>query len=496
MLYLSLALPLLPLEIFARQTPVDSPLIILEKQRVLCCNKTAMQQGIKPGISLGTATALSAQSRFIERSPQQEQQALQQLGVLCYGFSPTVVLQHNNSLCLDLTGCLKLHNGLQSLQHQLAQCLQDLGYSYRLGLADTPKAATLLSQCRHSAISTIGKHFPQFDYQTQHIDTPGLNRLLAKQPLSHLDCDAKLKNKWHKLGFSQLEHLLRLPARAIGRRFGKDFLRYLQQLRGEYPDPQQGIAMPEDFISEQVFIDGIQQTEQLLFPARRMLDELSHYLTARQLWCHGFQWQLQTHQQAASPCHKLHIQLTQAQNSAVHFLLLTRLKFEGLYLNDAVQSLRLRAEHFSPACQQSKALFADIGINTADDDEIQQLLDKLRTRLGEQAILQCQARDEHLPERACQLVPLQSPSPNDTNTSSKQRPLWLFPQAMSLHKRHNTLYWQGQLQLLQGPERIDSCWWQEKTARDYYVARHENGGIYWIYHDLSCQRWYVQGLFA
>jgi protein ImuB len=54
---------------------------------------------------------------------------------------------------------------------------------------------------------------------------------------------------------------------------------------------------------------------------------------------------------------------------------------------------------------------------------------------------------------------------------------------------------QAGLELLAGPERIESGWWDGDDAkRDYFIARSEESSLLWIYRDE--EGWYVHGLFA
>ena len=55
----------------------------------------------------------------------------------------------------------------------------------------------------------------------------------------------------------------------------------------------------------------------------------------------------------------------------------------------------------------------------------------------------------------------------------------------------------GPLQLLSGPERIESGWWGGgDVARDYYVARAGNGARLWIYRARDVSAWFLHGVFA
>jgi protein ImuB len=60
------------------------------------------------------------------------------------------------------------------------------------------------------------------------------------------------------------------------------------------------------------------------------------------------------------------------------------------------------------------------------------------------------------------------------------------------------------LQLLSGPERIESGWWDTGLAeRDYFIAQALDGALVWIYRtrlpradDAQAQGWFLQGRFA
>ena len=57
---------------------------------------------------------------------------------------------------------------------------------------------------------------------------------------------------------------------------------------------------------------------------------------------------------------------------------------------------------------------------------------------------------------------------------------------------------QRPLQLVQGPERIESGWWDGlDVRRDYFIAESTCHARYWIYRELPQARaWYLHGLFG
>ena len=59
-----------------------------------------------------------------------------------------------------------------------------------------------------------------------------------------------------------------------------------------------------------------------------------------------------------------------------------------------------------------------------------------------------------------------------------------------------------ELILEQGPERIESGWWDGRgVARDYYIARRtlrarSHGAKLWVFQERQSKRWYLHGVFA
>ena len=66
-----------------------------------------------------------------------------------------------------------------------------------------------------------------------------------------------------------------------------------------------------------------------------------------------------------------------------------------------------------------------------------------------------------------------------------------------LRERGDRPWQQGGLEILDGPERIESGWWDDADCRrDYYLARHSAGPRLWIFRDLVSGAWYLHGLFG
>jgi len=122
----------------------------------------------------------------------------------------------------------------------------------------------------------------------------------------------------------------------------------------------------------------------------------------------------------------------------------------------------------------------------------------MTARLGAQACFGLSLANDHRPERAWKPVRLAAKDYwQGQAKDSNARPLYLLPTPKTLSIEAGIPCMSGKLELLQGPERIDFGWWDnDAIARDYYIAKHQTGSLYWIYQHLDNSRWYLHGIFS
>ncbi len=397
--------------------------------------------------------------------------------------------KESQTLLIEIEGIIKLFKGLRNLLNTISKDLIGLNYSFTMGLAHTPKAASLLA-----ANSRLLSQPPPFKQAPSQQDC-----LLALRqlPLDSLQTEAQYLDKLSNMGLSQLGQLLDLPRAALGKRFGKDFQHYLQRLTGERNDPQQPVQPATRFTSQLFFLEPINNSQMLVFPMQRLLDEFCRFLELRQLRCNQFNWYLYEGRSQAGQNGKrsrLTIQLSQAQADKAAFLSLSRIRLDKLCLQE-VHTLELRASRFVQAHASNRRLFDELD-GTPPAEGLDALLDKLQARLGPHTLHGLSCKAEHLPEYASKTRPVNEQATTLQQDHPPVRPTWLLHQPVRAQQRTGQLFWRGPLELLQGPERIENTWWEQTQQRDYYIARHQNGGLYWVYQDLRNKSWYVQGVFA
>jgi protein ImuB len=147
-----------------------------------------------------------------------------------------------------------------------------------------------------------------------------------------------------------------------------------------------------------------------------------------------------------------------------------------------VEALRLEAGDFVPLPGASGGMFGDAA---GEAEGWARLLERLRARLGHDAVHGLATQPDHRPEHAWRRVEPGEWDPNECRAPGP-RPAWLLEPRKLV---------EGQFTPLAGPERIESGWWDGDDARrDYFVARLPNDSLAWVYRERG--EWFLHGLFA
>jgi protein ImuB len=147
--------------------------------------------------------------------------------------------------------------------------------------------------------------------------------------------------------------------------------------------------------------------------------------------------------------------------------------------------LRLVARELPPFVPAGRDLFDS---RPAQALPWEALRERLRARLGEDALYQLAGHADPRPEQAMRRSALlvREPAP----LSLPPRPTWLLQTPMPLRDHH--------LRVLAGPERIESGWWDGgDVRRDYYVVETSQGQRAWAFLPAGeTQGWMLHGWFA
>ncbi len=488
-LWLCLYLPQLPLEAQVEAQVSQSgqvheePLAICEEQGrrtlIVTVNPVAAARGVRVRMPVNSALALVPELVVKARNVPLESATLARLATWAGRFTPAVSITSGNSLLLEIQRSLRLFNGLDALQATVTQGLRVLGHQVHMACTPTPRASLWLARA--------GSRQP---VQT----SLELRQALAGIQVGHLGWPARTVQMLLQMGLTTVGDCARLPREGFARRLGPVHLRELDQAYGRCPDPQRLHVPPVRFAAElelagetidaSLLLDGFQQLFQSLNQALE-----SHQASVRILWC-----QL-TH--PGGQATRLRLGLHRAAGhsaSLLHGLL--RLRLEALLLPAMVISLSVQADLLPGQVPVGTDL---LGQHMQTDGGLHTLLERLRARLGGQAVQGFALRAEHRPETAWRAVadPLEEPRASETLIPSRSRPVWLLPAPAPLGVVADQPAWHGALTLERGPERIESGWWDGgDIRRDYYRASNPQGAMLWVYRDLRSQVWYLQGIFG
>ena len=473
-LWLCLRFDQLPLQCLSHTE--EQAVVVLAKQRVLCANDCAAALGIREEMAAATVHGLVGDEplQLLERDMDAEQRCLQQLCCWAYSITPQLFSWREDCLQLEIGGCLNLFRGLENLLAEVAGGTGSRGYSARYGLASTPKAAWLLS-------------FAPTDIALD--TTASLEERLAPLSLGLLDTFANKVDSLRRAGLHTLGDVLALPGASLGRRCGREFTLFLQQVLGQHEDRQADYHPPATFRDTYWFGYEVKANNELLPAMQSLLQSLCAFLRNTQLYTSEVCWQLIGIDRTVR---EVVVRSTSSHSDWQNWLQLTGIRFERLQLAIGAEGLALSCDNLRPGQQENIDLFSP----GKQREPLASLLDRLRSRLGLQAIEKVGCRDEHLPEFAVHVGSDQPGSLPGPGQACAQRPFWLLPQPKKLRQTRQRLYWNGALTLLHGPERIEDNWWQDAVSRDYYIARDHNGQHYWVFRDRLARQWFIHGIFA
>ena len=184
-----------------------------------------------------------------------------------------------------------------------------------------------------------------------------------------------------------------------------------------------------------------------------------------------------------------------------HLVLVLRERLARVALPAPVEAITLTSLATVPLASRN------LGLLPGDEAAITvPLLDRLRARLGEDAVTLVAPHAEHRPERAWHEHGVRHPAsgnpagkPGETakRGADPLRPVWLLAEPEPISHRLEAQPWV----LRDGPERIESGWWDgADVRRDYFVAENPRGETMWIYRDhrygIDDGEWFLHGVFS
>lgn len=474
-LWAAVGLPFLALE--ALSVGIDEYAVITEPTHrgnvVYTASTNARSVGIEPGMSVNAALAMCSGLRVCPRDPGAERDCLHGLRHWARRFTPAVSTLSPTSLLFEISASLRLFGGARALYCRLRRELDQTRHHCYLAVTPTPGASSVLTLAGREKLVT---------------EMAGLRASMHGLPVHFLGLTGETLRRLRATGVSFLEELWRLPHHDLARRFGPEVVRKLDQALGMHPDPQRIDTIPGRFERYCELEAETVEAGFILSAARFLLEQFSGFLAT-----------------ASAVAGDVLVLLDHPEKPATRIDLGTRLptrdtgQWERL-LGERLQRHELRAPvvgiHLSgsasPAGDQAGGdLFhRDMARDWA------YVLDELEARLGEKSLWMPEVVADHRPEHAWRRS---LPAPARLAASQQpHRPLWLLPEPRRLNCRIGHVPGTGAPGIIDGPERIESGWWDDNEyCRDYYTAVCPRGRRLWIFQDLKKRSgWYLHGLFG
>ncbi len=507
MRWIAVHLPLLSLESFIAgcggEAADGTPVALIDEHHVAAANAAAQALGVQPGLKRATALALAPRLLLGQADAQRDLDALRGVAHAALAFTPAVTLDIGvaafHTVLLEVQSTLRCFGGPRRLMQRLRAALAPLGHCCVYASAPTAQGAALLARMEQPPPGT-----------TRHAADPAALREAIAQAPSWLP-GAALPHRpaLQAMGLGTCGDLLALPRDGVARRFGAALLDELDRALGERPDPRAWLALPEVFDSRLELFARADTAEQLLHGASVLLARLVAWASAQHAQVRRFTLRMQHEARhrhdARTPADTLlEVALAEPSNDPTHLQVLLRERLAQLQLAAPTLELFLHCADVARRPPPNAELFPT---PRSEREGLARLVERLQARLGSGQVRRLVCLDDHRPERQTAQCRAGEPPPAapGPRMAMPPRPVWLLPEAEPLAEREGRPLLHGQaLQLLSGPERIESGWWDAGLVeRDYFIAQAGDGALVWVYRrrlpPVSAgdgARWFLQGRFG
>lgn len=427
------------------------------------------------------------------------------LSVWALQFTPRVA-RVDEGVVMELGASLRLFGGLPALRERVQAEATELGAA-RVAWAPNSLAALALARGGRSGAETLSPS--------------AWAALLDELPLDALSATAPHRQTLAHIGCRSLGELRRLPRGGVARRFDKALLHALDQLYGLAPEVHTWVTLPEVFDARLELPHRVDDAAALVFGARRLLLQLTGWLTARHSgitaftlhWAHDAM-----RSRAAGEGGQLRIHTADPTRDTDHLVRLLAEHLARVVLAAPVGDLRLSADDVRPLAASNASWLPD---DARAAEALPRVLERIAARLGPQRVQRPVLVNDHRLEHMCRWQPAEQALPRrppQTTPAAQDhehgiafgsglpQPGFVLPEPLKLLVRRHRPHFQGELQLLLGPQRVEGGWWDRDEAqgrirhvvRDYWVAQSEHAGLLWVFQTRLDDEpaWFLHGVFA
>jgi protein ImuB len=417
---------------------------------------------------------------------------LQRLCLCAQQFTSLVSIETPNALLLEIKGSVKLFGSLAALHAAIEAAWGRLSLRAHAATAPTALAALWLARAGKPACIE---------------DSGQLAGGLAELPIACTSWDPAWLQTLRAMGITRIGELLRLPRAGISRRLSPAAVLDLDIALARQSAPRRAFIPRMRFRERCDFEAEIETVGYLQKALEPLIERCAQFLRERQAGVQSLELRLR---HRAMPVTRVRLGLATITRERRRLADVLDEKLNRLELAAPVRGVELKSGSLQPLPAGSLDAFAGMGGRRAGGacagNTAPQLVERLRARLGEQAVYGVVSVPEHRPEAAwrrvheLQLTPAMPRAEGmraaGTRVSEMPRPVWLLDEPVLLAASVQKLCQEGSI-LEQGPERIESGWWDGgDVARDYYIARQARGARWWVFQQRQTRCWYLHGMFA
>ena len=467
MLWACITLPHLALDGILRRRSTAGPLVLVDGPinagAIVAANDAARAAGLHVGQRLSAAQALLAQFDALPYDRASVDRWHRFLAAVAYRYSAEVSLLPQ-AIVLEVSKSMGLFGPWSRLDAMLRADFTGLGFRHRIAVAPTAHAAHALTMVSDGLVVR---------------SADALRRTLQQVPITRSHLPAAAIAALPGMGIRSVGQVLALPRDGLRRRFGAELLAALDRLTGDRPSGLELYRPPDTFDLRIELFHEVENQSALIFPVRRMIDDLAAYLAGRDGGVQRFVLRLE---HRTGRFTEVPVGLLAPERDGALLFECARGRLDHVALPEPVRALRLIARDLPAFVPAGRDLF---DARPAHALPIESLRERLRARLGEGAVYRLGSTSDPRPERA-----QSARIPDDGTIEPHPRPTWLLPRPIPLRG--------GDPILLAGPERIETGWWDGgEVCRDYYVIETSLGQEAWAFcAPGETTGWMIHGWFA
>ena len=403
-------------------------------------------------------------------------------------FTPRVTVSED-AVLMEVEASVRLFGGKRALRDRVVSQAEELGVS-QVAWAPTGLAAHLLARC-----------------QIENGFKKPLQTLLDELPMDSLSAARPHLTTLAQIGCRRLGDVRALPRAGLSRRFDKQLLSALDRAYGHAPEGHAWETLPDSFRGKLELGFRVERAPALLQGARRLLVQMCGWLAARHAGVTQFTlnwWHDAMRSKSAGEGGSLTVGTADPCRDVEHLCRLLAEHLAKLELLAPVGDLELTADLVHDQAGSNVSLLPDA---TQEGESLHLVLERMAARLGPQAVRRCIVTEDHRQEWVTHWQPAAEALPRKAKPSTElPQPTWVLPEPLKLAVRNHRPVYQGELQLLAGPQCIEEGWWDRDEAkgevrqvvRDYWLAESRHAGLLWIFQAKldDGSAWFLHGIFG